>query len=216
MNQNLQNLIKQHKIKAVLFDLDGVLVEARDWHYEALNQALGVVGHTITREEHESYYNGLPTRHKLQKLSREKDLPGELHDFIYELKQRYTFDYIHTDCEPDDKKQIMLDALREHGLKLAVCTNAIRPSLSLMLQKSGIDQYFDLTLSNQDVKRHKPDPEIYLTAIKHFGVEPEECIVVEDAPHGIEAGKKSGAHVIEVAGVEDVNIDLFENYLSNL
>lgn len=203
-------------IRAVLFDLDGVLVEARDWHYEALNKALGLFGFTITREEHDGYYNGLPTRKKLVRLTQDKKLPEALHDFISEMKQHYTFNYIYTDCIPDFSKQSMLKNLKARGLKLAVCSNAIKDSIVMMLQKADIIHYFDLILSNQDVKNNKPDPEIYLNAMDHFGLKPEECIIVEDAPHGREAAHRSGANVIEVSGADDVHLLIFKEYFPDI
>src|SRR5258708_13234207 len=78
------------KISAVLFDLDGVLVDATEWHYEALNRSLGLFGYSISRYEHLSAYNGLPTRKKLEMLSVEKGLPSSLHDLITRVKQVYT------------------------------------------------------------------------------------------------------------------------------
>ena len=78
------------KIKAVLFDLDGVLVDAREWHYEALNRALGMFGFTIERDLHLTTLDGLPTREKMKFLSGQKSLPIGLHEPINRLKQKFT------------------------------------------------------------------------------------------------------------------------------
>ena len=78
------------QIKAVLFDMDGVLVNAKDWHYEAFNKALEVFGMPISRSEHLSLYDGLPTRAKLQMLTEKKHLPVQLHEFLNKLKQSFT------------------------------------------------------------------------------------------------------------------------------
>jgi len=206
--------IEKNDIKAVLFDLDGVLIEAREWHYEALNKALGLFGYIIARKEHENYYNGLPTRIKLSKLTEDKKLPESLHDFIYEMKQKYTRDYIYNYTKPSFDKQIMLKILREHGLKLAVCSNAIRSTVEMMLEKAMIKDYFDVLLSNQDVKNNKPDPEIYLVAMKKLGIQPSETLIVEDSPHGIEAAKSSGGNVIIVRDASEVNLSIFKGRLS--
>ena len=84
------------RITCVLFDLDGVLVDATEWHYDALNRALRLFGFDITRYEHLSGYNGLPTKKKLQMLSVEKGLPTALHAMLSRLKQVYTRDEILT------------------------------------------------------------------------------------------------------------------------
>ena len=77
-------------IKAILFDMDGVLIDARDWHYDALNKALSHFGYLISRDSHLSTFDGLPTKDKLQILSKSKNLPFGLHSHINKLKQKYT------------------------------------------------------------------------------------------------------------------------------
>ena len=125
-------------IKAVLFDLDGVLVDAIEWHYEALNKALSLFGHGIDRQSHLSFYNGLPTKVKLDHLTKERGLPKSLHNIIYEMKQIYTTDFINKCCRPDFQKQLLFKALKKRGLKIGVCSNSIRETLQLMLKKSNL------------------------------------------------------------------------------
>jgi len=74
-----------------------------------------------------------------------------------------------------------------------------------MVRQSGLDEYFELLVSNEDVSRPKPDPEIYSTAMTRIGVKPSETIIVEDSPHGLEAARRSGAHVCQVSGFADVD-----------
>ena len=81
-------------IKAVIFDMDGVLIEAKDWHYEALNRALRLFGFEISRYDHQTTFDGLPTKRKLQILSTVDNLPEQLHDFINDMKQRYTMEIV--------------------------------------------------------------------------------------------------------------------------
>jgi len=192
------------QISCVLFDLDGVLVDATEWHYEALNRALRLFGFDITRYEHLSGYNGLPTRKKLEMLSVEKKLPAALHAMLNRLKQVYTRDEILTRCRPVFEKEYMLSRLKAEGYHLAVCSNSIRESLAMMIHQSGLDEYFDFLVSNEDVKKPKPDPEIYLKAIERMGVSASEVLIVEDAPHGVEAARRSGAHLCQVTGFADV------------
>ena len=73
-----------------------------------------------------------------------------------------------------------------------------------MLDKADLSQYMEFMLSNQDVKKAKPDPEIYLTAIEHLGLKPEECLIAEDNQNGIQAALASGAHLFKVDTVNDV------------
>ena len=85
-------------IKAVIFDMDGVLIDAKEWHYEALNKALGLFGYEISRYDHLVTYDGLPTSKKLEMLTMEKGMPQKLHTFINSLKQQYTVDKIRNIC----------------------------------------------------------------------------------------------------------------------
>ena len=199
-------------IKAVLFDMDWVLIDARERHYEALNRALELFGYTITREEHEWYYNGLPTLVKLQRLTEEKWLPLSLHQFINEMKQQYTVDEIYNNSKPDFWKQVMLKKLKNMWIKVACCSNSIRKSIEMMLDKALILDYFDLIVSNQDITKAKPDPEMYLKAIDTFWLKPDEVIIVEDSPHGIEAAKKTWWHLIVVNNAAETHWWIFWEY----
>ena len=194
-----------NRVTCVLFDLDGVLVDATEWHYVALNRSLRLFGFEISRYEHLSSYNGLPTRKKLEMLTVEKGLPTAIHGMLNRLKQVYTREEILTKCRPVFEKEYMLSRLKQEGYRLAVCSNAIRDSVQLMIHQSGLDEYFEFLVSNEDVARPKPDPEIYVTAMERMGVRPEHTLIVEDAPHGVEAARRSGAHVCQVGGFPDVH-----------
>lgn len=194
-------------VKAILFDMDGVLIDAKDWHYEALNKALGLFGIEISRYDHLHTFDGLPTKVKLQMLSEQYYLPEQLHGFVNQMKQQYTAQMIHEKCHPMFHHEYALSKLHNEGYKIAVCSNSIRSTIELMMEKAMLTNYLDLIVSNEDVKKAKPDPEMYQTAIAKFGLEPNECIVVEDNPNGIAAGKASGASVLEVATVYDVNYE---------
>jgi HAD superfamily hydrolase (TIGR01509 family) len=99
----------------------------------------------------------------------------------------------------------MLHRLRREGYRLACCSNSIRETIELMLRESGVDECFEFIISNQDVAKPKPDPEIYLTAIARMGLTPPDVLIVEDAPHGVEAARRSGAHLCQVTGFPDVD-----------
>ncbi len=184
--------------------MDGVLVEAKDWHYEALNKALGLFGYTISRYDHLITYDGLPTKKKLEMLSRERGLPVKLHAFINDMKQIYTNELIHLRCHPLFHHEYALARLKSDGLKLAVCSNSIRATVTLIMEKTNLGPYMEFFVSNQDVTHAKPHPEIYERAIRRLKLKPSECIVVEDNPNGIQAATAAGAHVLQVRTTDDV------------
>ncbi|MBT7169858.1 HAD family phosphatase [Candidatus Woesearchaeota archaeon] len=204
------------KIKAVIFDLDGVLVDAKEWHYEALNRALGLFGFKINREAHVRIYDGLPTKKKLQMLSLEEGFPSALCSFVSKMKQQYTQDEYNNKCKPVFDKQYMLSKLNNEGYRLACCSNSIRESVTTQLSKSGIMNFFEFYFGNDEGLAPKPDPALYLAAIDNLGLKPEEIVIVEDMPPGIEAAKASGAHVCEVKGVQEVNYSRIKDFISKL
>ncbi len=200
-------------IKAVLFDADGVLVDACELHYVALNKALATMGWNISRSEHENTFNGLPTQRKLEILTERHAFPRDWHETVHELKQRYTWDAIDA-LQPDLSKRELLAALRSEGIRIAVCSNAIKKSLLKMLEAIGISHLADLTLGNDDVMYPKPNPEIYITAARRLGVPVSECVIVEDSAVGLKAAY--AAHpldVIQVASPLEVNIALMPRIL---
>lgn len=194
-------------IKAIIFDMDGVLIDAREWHYESLNRALNYFGLNIARIDHLARYDGLPTKDKLLLLSEKNSLPLSLHTLINELKQKFTMQIIYEKCAPEFCHKMALSTLRRNGYKLSLASNSIKASIDAMMSRSGLLEYLEFTLSNQDVVHGKPNPEIYLKSIAMHGCEPHECLIVEDNPHGIAAAKASGAHVLEVSNPSDVTYD---------
>lgn len=193
------------KIKAVLLDMDGVLIDAKDWHYEALNKALGLFGMEISRYEHLVTYDGLPTIRKLEMLSLERGLPVRLHDFINAMKQQYTMEIVYSKCKPVYYHEYALAKLRADGYSLAVCSNSIRTTIELMMERANLQKNLDFMVSAQDVAVGKPDPAIYQMAMSRLGLTPNECLILEDNENGIKAALASGAHLMRISTVDEVN-----------
>jgi beta-phosphoglucomutase len=191
-------------IKAILFDMDGVLIDARKWHYDALNLALSHFGITISEESHLATFDGLPTREKLRILSKAKKLPNGLHELINNLKQIYTLEICNQRCKPKFNHQYALSRLKKEGYKLAVCSNSVRVSIETMMNLSCLNSYLDLIVSNQDVKEAKPNPEMYQQAMSMMGCAPGECLILEDNENGIKAAVAAGGHLFKVGVPDDV------------
>jgi HAD superfamily hydrolase (TIGR01509 family) len=189
-------------MKAIIFDLDGVLVEAKNIHFEALNKALGEK-YAIEWNEHLSIYDGLKTNQKLKILTERKKLPIELYKEVWDNKQAYTLQQLRN-LKVNSELVLTMNALANEGYKLAVCSNSIRKTVLTVLSKLGIIEYFDLILSNEDVKNSKPHPEIYWKAISTMGCLPEEVLIVEDSPYGLLAASRSKAHIMRVGSPKEV------------
>jgi len=192
----------------VIFDMDGVLIDAKEWHYEALNKALGLFGMEISRHDHLVTYDGLPTRMKLQMLSMERGLPVGLHDFISIMKQQYTMELVYSHCKPKFHHQYALSRLRSMGYKLAVCSNYIHKTVETMLDRSALLPLFEFVLSNEDVVDPKPAPEMYTKCIELLGMSPDQCLILEDNEKGIKAALASGAHLLRIYSVDDVDLSV--------
>ena len=123
------------------------------------------------------------------------------------MKQIYTMETVHSKCKPRFAHEYALAELKSKGYILGLASNSIRSTIDIMMKKSCLECYLDVTLSNEDVSNPKPDPEIYKKIINQLGVVPSETLIIEDNEHGIKAAKASGAHVLEVRDVEEVNIN---------
>jgi len=190
-------------IKFIIFDLDGVLVEAKEIHYEALNEALGDK-YMITWDEHLSRYDGLKTSQKLEMLTKDKSLPVELYEEVWMNKQKLTIEKLRNLSQSEQLIECM-SSLTNDGYKIAVCSNSIRKTVLTVLSKLGIIEYVDLIISNEDVKNSKPHPEMYWKAISMMSFLPEQTLIVEDSPYGLLAASRSKSHVLRVKSPTEVS-----------
>ena len=202
------------KIKLIIFDLDGVLVEAKNIHFDALNEALGNE-YAISWNEHLSTYDGLKTTQKLDMLSEKKGLPKENHKTIWERKQELTLEKLRA-LEPSMDLIKTMNFLVSEGYKIAVCSNSIRKTCLTVLSKLGIMEFMDLVVSNEDVKNGKPHPEMYWKAISTMSCLPEETLIVEDSPYGLLAASRSKSHILRVKNTKETNYSNIDNKLNEI
>ena len=189
-------------IKLIIFDLDGVLVEAKNIHFDALNEALPTEC-KIEWNEHLSKYDGLKTNQKLEMLTKDKGLHPNTYEHVWELKQKITLEKLQN-LQHSNQLIFCMKELISHGYKLACCSNSIRKTVLTVLSKLGIIEYFDLIISNEDVKNSKPHPEMYWKAMSMMGYLPEETLIVEDSPYGLLAASRSKANVMRVGSPKEV------------
>jgi beta-phosphoglucomutase-like phosphatase (HAD superfamily)/dTDP-glucose pyrophosphorylase len=203
--------------KLVIFDLDGVLIDSKEYHYQALNQALGEK-YAISMEEHVSIYDGLPTRTKLEILTKNKGLPVELYDNIWQDKQEATFNIFNNCIEKDYELMGYFQQLVNSGYKIAVASNSIRNTVKIALLRLGLLEFVDMYISNEDVIRCKPFPEIYWKCMIVFGALPIDTVIVEDSHVGRQGVINSKAHLVSVKNRKDLNqekIDIIKKILSD-
>ena len=192
--------------KLVIFDLDGVLIDSREMHYEALNRALGNVSwdYVISREEHLSSYDGLPTSRKLAMLTEKKGLPVDRHQQIWEDKQKETLE-LFSDLEHDYELMHYFQQLKHRGYQVAVASNSIRNTVKLVLLKLGVLEFVDYYVSNEDVVRNKPFPEMYWKCMTACNALPKDTVIFEDSHIGRQGALDSKSHLIAIENRDDLN-----------
>tara|TARA_R100001463_G_scaffold135530_1_gene198989 strand:- start:5716 stop:7080 length:1365 start_codon:yes stop_codon:yes gene_type:complete len=202
-------------VKLIIFDLDGVLVNARELHYHALNNALETIDkkYIITRDEHLSRYDGLSTTKKLNMLTEEKSLSRDIHNLVWKIKQDKTKNLIDK-FTPDFRIINILRKLKDDGYNIACCTNSIRETAKLQLIRKGFMEHIDVLYTNQDVNKPKPHPEMYMKCMLHFGVSPKQTLIIEDSHHGRKGAIESGGHLCAVKDCDDVTFEKITEHLN--
>lgn len=196
------------KNKLVIFDLDGVLIESRELHFQSLNQALSNVDpkFVIDRQEHLSIYDGLNTTRKLKLLTEQKQLDPKYYDQIWRDKQTATLKLI-DQVEPDTRLIEFFICLKRKGIQIAVASNSIRETVKLALLRLEVIEFVDYFVSNEDVRRTKPFPEMFWQCMTALNVLPKDTVIIEDSHIGREAAIHSGAHLVPVKNSHDLTLD---------
>ena len=202
-------------IKLVIFDLDGVLYESKEFHFESLNQALSEVDKNleISKEEHLKTYDGLSTNRKLDILTNEKGLNPQYHQQIWARKQEITGKLL-------DKIRVnesligYLQLLKNENIKIICCSNSIKSTVENVLTNLGVYDLFDEIYSNEDVHNPKPHPEMYWKALIKYSITPDQALIIEDSPVGRLGAKMSGCNTIFINTPKDVNSDLVDKIIN--
>jgi HAD superfamily hydrolase (TIGR01509 family) len=216
---------KTQKIKLIIFDLDGVLIASKGWHFSSLNSALAKQGnqYIISEEDHLAKFDGLPTTSKLEILHQERNLPREFFDLIWKDKQEAVLELIQETVKEDPRLIEIMAQLKTQGFQLAVCSNSIRLSLNLVLHRLGIRPFFDFVYSNDyynfklsfpTTSKPKPSPFMYMYACMECGVKPSETLVLEDSPIGRESALEAGCCLCPVENPNAVTLGLIQRYIT--
>ena len=200
-------------IKAIIFDLDGVLVDTKQIHFEALNKSLKKYGFKqISIDDHTKIYDGLPTFEKLKILEKKKILSKKDFKKINTYKQKITVTILKKNIKKEKKILKIMQNLHKN-YKIAVATNAVKSTLKICLDKLGISKYVDYKLSNEDIKNPKPNPEIYLKIFIKFGIYPSEALIIEDSHYGREAAISSGAKLLPIKKINELDLKKIKHNL---
>jgi HAD superfamily hydrolase (TIGR01509 family) len=192
--------------KLLIFDLDGVLLDSREIHYESLNRALeDACIQPISWDEHLSKYDGLPTSQKLKLLAADRlELNETRFESIAADKQKYTIELYKEKIKPRTDLVPIFGKLKDEGYMIAVASNSIRMTLKHALISLGLIEFVDYFVSNEDVKWNKPFPEMYWKCMTVLKAIPQNTIIFEDSHIGREGAMNSGATLIPIKDSRDL------------
>ncbi len=181
-------------VRAVIFDLDGTLIDSYEAHVESFRRALTRFGLTVEDSEIHLRF-GKPAKQIIKEI-----LPETQHRHIDEIVKYKRLEFIETskDMQIFDGVEILLKNLKDKGLSICLATSADSPSVIRVVNKFGLESYFDVILSSNDVKEAKPNPEMFIQASKRLEVEPKNCLVIGDSPFDVIAAKKAGMKIVIV------------------
>lgn len=165
-----------------IFDLDGVLVDSKQIHFDSLNKALASIDnkYVISEQDQKNIFEGLSTNQKLSILTETRGLPEFNHDLIWKSKQIYSIDFF-KQLQVDNDLVDIFKYIRDSNIKIAVASNSIRKTVEVCLDSLGLTDYVDYYISNEDVENPKPHPEMYLKCILHCKSSVENTVIFEDS-----------------------------------
>ena len=193
----------------IIYDLDGVLIDSKDIHFNALNKALAEVDTSfiISREDHLKKFDGLPTLEKLEVLSSDRGLPVSSHEGIFRTKQEYTYEHF-SSLGQDQLLRELFQLIKKRDIKISVASNCIRKTVQIALVRLGLIEFVDYVISSEDVFRRKPHPECYWRCMIACNSIPSSTVIFEDSYIGRQAAKTSKAHLIPVENREHLTDEL--------
>ena len=203
--------------KLIIFDLDGVLIDSREIHYESLNLSLERLDkkYTISREEHLSLYDGLPTSQKLKILTEKRGLPVERYEEIWRNKQDETLK-IFSSLNIDSQLIAYFQKIKKLGYHICVASNSIRNTVKIVLLKLGLLEYIDYYISNEDVIKNKPFPEMYWKCMTVCNCIPRHTVIFEDSHIGRQGAIDSGASLVAVEDRHDLTEEKIDDAIKIL
>ncbi|WP_437291280.1 HAD family hydrolase [Sorangium sp. So ce406] len=185
------------KPRAVLWDLDGTLVDSSEHHFIAWREALAAEGRAYDNADHDAVF-GMRNDDLLRRLIG-PEIPEAEIARIADVKERHYRKLVaESGVEPLPGVRAWLSALPRSGFRMAIASSAPRENLDAILAATGLTGVFDAVISSEEVPHGKPHPAVFLRAAESVGAPPDRCVVVEDAPAGVLAGKRGGMKVIGV------------------
>jgi beta-phosphoglucomutase len=183
--------------RAVIWDLDGTLIDSSHFHWEAWQAVMEAENFKLTYEEYVADFGKRNDEILRGRLG--ADLPDDFIARVSHAKEEVYRDLIRTKgLELLPGAAYWLERLKAEGWLQALATSAPRGNIDAVFAALGLEKFFDAVISSEEVKAGKPEPDVFLAAAARMDVAPRDCIVIEDAPAGVEAARRAGMKSIGV------------------
>ena len=217
IESKVDELINEFDVKAVIFDLDGTLIDNNSYHLETWKKYVKNIGRNISEEEYNANINGRTNRDVIEYVFGRKMNDEEIIKYSLEKEALYREIY-QPYIKPVAGLIELLEIFSNKNIPMAIATSGIQPNIDFMFDHILIKKYFKTVVNSSHITKGKPDPEIYLKAASILNVPPKNCLVFEDAVVGIKSAKAAGMKVIAIAttqpreelSIADMIIDDYE------
>ncbi|MBE6067253.1 MAG: HAD family phosphatase [Clostridium lundense] len=195
-------------VKAVIFDMDGVIIDSEPLHLSIEEDIFKKLGISITYEEHNTFI-GTTSHYMWNKIKTNHNLTESLEELV-ELDRNTYLDFLNNtlDLQPIKGVKELIINLHKNNIKLAVASSSPLNVIEKILSLFEIRGYFDYIVTGDCVSKSKPEPDIFLYAAKKLDADPKECVVIEDSHNGVLAAKKANMKCIGYKNVNSGNQDL--------
>lgn len=184
------------RFEAVIFDMDGVLIDSEPLHFAVLSELLRRAGRTYTRAENEQFI-GTTSETMFSTLIARHGLSGTVAEYIARYDEM-VLGVLQEPHAPAPGITALIARLRELNKRLAVASSSRRAWVDATIRSLGLADAFDVVVTGEDVERGKPDPAIYLLAAQRLGAGPDQCVAIEDSPNGVQSARSAGMTVLGV------------------
>jgi len=220
------------ELKAVIFDMDGVLVDSEPWHYEIETTLFKKLGLNVSEELHHTYI-GTAGDLMYSDLKEKFEILLTLEELLkWDEEYRINIFSEMRGINPNPGVIELLKELKTSGIKLAVATSSVPGIVEMILKKCGIDSFFETVITTVQAGKSKPAPDVYMLAAERIGISPENCVVFEDSFNGIRAAKGASMYCIAyqphnvfvqntseadklINSFKEINVGLIRQYLKD-
>lgn len=197
LETEIDSLLKKFDVKAVIFDLDGTMLDNNEYHLKTWKHYLKEEGIDISDENYNAHINGRTNKDAIEYIYGRKMNDAEAMEYTLEKEAIYRELY-QPFIKPVEGLIPFLELLERKEIPIGIATSGIQVNIDFMFEHIPIKQYFKVIVNSAHIKKGKPHPEIYLKTASLLNIAPENCLVFEDAAVGIQSAKSAGMNVIAI------------------